>query len=415
MTETLFKAMGWEEPQAAPVTQFTPKTIEGTPVLPPPGIYFGMDEETYHALPALSSHGARNIAASPMLYWARTPFVSELAAKRKKELDAKERIHNTIGKAYHCRIMEGIDAFNARFAVELTEEECEDALESTDQIKQAINEAGYKPSAKVPDFMPGSTETYMRAAKKDDWIRQLLDINPEAKILAEINRLHREEHFGKAFISAEAYDQIEIAAKMIEADPEVRHAFTGGHAEVVLIWFCPRTGVPCKARVDYLKPKACVDLKTVANQRGASIERAIALEVASYKYQIQPSFYVEGVEQVRKLVREGGATISLHLGGGSYMFGDTVHQELRDWTLSWARQEECEWLWVFQQKGDAPITRGVFYPLRGSTRSVTDQQVLKQKERFRQFSETYGTDPWLDVKPIYDMADEDLPPWATEI
>jgi len=46
---------------------------------------------------------------------------------------------------------------------------------------------------------------------------------------------------------------------------------------------------------------------------------------------------------------------------------------------------------------------------------VTDQQVLKQKERFRHFSEIYGTDPWLDIRPIYDMADEDLPPWATEI
>jgi hypothetical protein len=83
--------------------------------------------------------------------------------------------------------------------------------------------------------------------------------------------------------------------------------------------------------------------------------------------------------------------------------------------MEWANQEECEWLWVFQQKGDAPITRGVWYPLRGSTRSVTDHIVTKMKQKFRQFSELFGTDPWLDTAPIYDMADEDLPPWATEI
>jgi len=85
------------------------------------------------------------------------------------------------------------------------------------------------------------------------------------------------------------------------------------------------------------------------------------------------------------------------------------------WAARWAEETECEWCWIFQQKGDAPITRGVFYPLRGSTRSVTDQMVLEMKKRFRKFAETFGLDPWLDIRPIYDMADEDLPVWACDI
>jgi hypothetical protein len=342
-----------------------------------------------------------------MLYWSRTTFLSETARKREAEKQEKERVHYTVGKAYHCRIMEGVEAFRARFAVWLTEEECKGALDGTDQIKAAIVAAGHKPLGKVWDKMPDTDEPYQRSAKKDDWIAQLLDINPDARILDKLNEQHAFNHRGKSFITPEAYEQIEIAARMVEADPEVRHAFTGGHAEVVLIWYCPRTGVPCKARVDYLKQKACVDLKTVANQQGRSIERAIAHEVANYRYVIQPSHYVEGVEVVRKLVREGKAMIALR--------GLAEQTSVNKWVAEWARQEECEWLWVFQQKGDAPITRGVFYPLRGSTRSVTDEIIRKQKLRFRSFSETFATDPWLDVAPIYDMADEDLPPWATEI
>lgn len=407
--ETLFEAMGWEEKQTAPagpVEPFAPAVLEGTPQLPPPGIYFGMPEDEYHALPALSSHGVRNLASSPMLYWSRTTFVSDLARKREEKRQEIERVHQTIGKAYHCRIMEGADEFHRRFAVELTEEDCAGALESTDQIKAAITEAGHKPSAKVPD----DGGEYMRAAKKDDWIAQLLGINPAAKILAVMNQQHRARHAGKQFVSAEAYEQIEIAAAMVEADPEVRHAFTGGHAEVVLIWYCEKTGVPMKARVDYLKIKAAVDLKTVANQRGMSMERAIAQEVAGYKYTIQPSFYVEGIQAVKKLVREGSATVQVYSRDGQDA------PALMAWAAKWAAEEgEPEWLWVFQQKGDAPITRGVFYPLQGSTRAVVDQIVLKQKERFKTFSTAFGTDPWLDVAPIYDMADEDLPPWATEI
>jgi hypothetical protein len=405
MSETLFEALGMDE-KAKPLEPFTPAVLPGTPVLPPPGIYFGMPEEEYHALPALSSHGIRDVASSPMLYWSRIPFLSEIARKRKAERDEKERIHYTIGKAYHCRIMEGLDAFNARFAVWLTDEECKGALDGTDQIKAAINATGRKPYAKVWDTLPDSTEQYERAAKKADWIAQLLDLDPQARILDKLNEQHAFNHRGKSFITAEAFDQLEIAAKMVEADPEVRHAFTGGHAEVVLIWYCPKTGVPMKARCDYLKQKAIVDLKTVANQQGRSIERAIAHEVANYRYAIQPSVYVEGVNEVRKLVRDGKAQISLREG---------FPVEAYDWAVQWSRQEECEWLWVFQQKGDAPITRGVWYPLRGTTRSVTDEIVLKQKRRFRLYSSSFGTDPWVDVAPIYDMADEDLPPWATEI
>lgn len=406
--ETLFQAMGWEQPSKAETQKangpFTPAVLDGTPTLPPPGIYFGMPEEEYHALPALSSHGIRYLASSPMLYWSRTPFISEVARKREREAAAKDPIHRTVGKAYHCRIMEGRDEFHRRFAVELTAEECEGALEGTEQIKAAIAEAGQKPVSKVPDRLADGTE-YMRSAKKADWIAQLLDIDPGARILDVINEQHRATHNGKLFVSAEIYDSIEIAARMVEADPEVRHAFTGGHPEVVLIWHCPRTGVPCKARVDYLKLKAAVDLKTVANQRGMSMERAIAQEVAGYKYTIQPSFYVEGIQAVKKLVREQGR-MAIHGAGPAVV----------DWAVKWSQEEaEPEWLWVFQQKGDAPITRGVFYPLQGSTRAVVDQIVLKQKERFKQFSTTFGTDPWLDVAPIYDMADEDLPPWATEI
>jgi hypothetical protein len=110
------------------------------------------------------------------------------------------------------------------------------------------------------------------------------------------------------------------------------------------------------------------------------------------------------VNAVRRLIRDVG-------------FGDCVHgtDEQAEWAWKWAHQTETEWLWVFQQKGDAPVTRGVFYPLGGTTKMLTDDIVLRMKRRFREFSETFGTDPWLDVRPVYDLADEDLPASATEI
>lgn len=391
---------------------FTPETLDGTPELPPPGIYFGLPEELYHSLPALSSHGIRKLAASPMTFWASTPWLSEKARKRQAERAAEEKAHQTIGRAYHCRIMEGAEEFSRRFAVELSPAECEGALESTDQIKAAIVDAGAKPFAKVPDYMPDTGAEYMRAAKKWDWIEQLLDIDPTAKILAVMNDQHREANDGKSFISREVYEQIEIAARMVEHDPEIRHAFKDGYPEVVLIWNCPKTGVPMKARLDYLKLKAIVDLKSIGNQRERSLENAIRFEVASYHYNVQPSVYTEGVREVRRLLGPGGGgCIDIRTEG----LTPEQSKDRLEFARKWADQTDAEWLWVFQQKGDAPVTRGVFYPLAGTTKMVTDDIVLKQKRRFRQFSETFGVDPWLDVRPIYDLADEDLPQSATDI
>lgn len=406
--ETVAECIGDDARKDAPVGLFYPPVLPETPDLPPPGIYFGMPEEEYHALPALSSHGIKHLASSPMLFWARASWLSAKRHKAEAERALEERQHQVVGKAYHCRIMEGRDEFDRRFAIDLSEEECADALVHTDQIKAAITGAGEKPVAKVPDQLPDNGGEYMRTAKKADWIAQLLDIDPAAKILDVMQERHRAAHQGKNFISREAFEQIEIAAKMIDDDPEVRHAFRDGYPEVVLIWTCPRTGVPMKARVDYLKLRAIVDLKSIANQRERSLEQAIRFEIASYHYNIQPSVYAEGVEIVRRLVKEVGRR-AIHLHNQS---GDDA---IAEWTLKWAAQTDLEWLWVFQQKGDAPVTRGVFYPLAGTTRMVTDEIVRQQKRRFRQFSETFGTDPWVDVRPIYDLADEDLPASATEI
>lgn len=400
--QTVAEIIG-DEPQREEVPgAFVPETLPETPDLPPDGIYFGMPEEEYFALPALSSHGIRRLAASPMVFWSSTSWLSEKRRKAERERALEERTHQVIGKAYHCRIMEGAVEFARRFAIELDPSEYEDALESTDQIKAAIVEAGEKPRAKVPDKLP-TGEDFMRAAKKDDWIDQLLDIDPEAKVLSRLKQQHREANEGKSFISLEAYEQIEIAAAMIERDPEICHAFKGGHPEVVLIWHCQRTGVPMKARVDYLKLRSIVDLKSIGNERERSLEQAIRFCIAGYHYNVQPSVYTEGVAAVRRLVMEGRAAVPLH------------DKSLMEWVEKWAALKDAEWLWIFQQKGDAPVTRGVFYPLGGTTKMLTDDIVLKQKRRFRQFSETFGVDPWLDVRPIYDLADEDLPPSATEI
>ena len=401
---------------AAPPSLFEVPRLANTPAFPEPGIYFDMPEEVYHAIPALSSSGVKALAASPMLFWAK----SWLNPDREEQEDKE---HQILGKAYHCRILEGREAFESRFCIGLDRADYPDVLESTDDIKNAIAKREVAPVTRIGtgEFVadpkkPGETKELTRPAKKEDWIEQLLDLDPDAQIWLRIQEAFARENAGKTFISAETFKRLAIAARMIEADPQLSQAFTGGHAEVSLFWHCPKTGVPMKARVDYLKIQMMVDLKTVANQLEMSIERAIPREIAARKYNLQPSVYFEGADAVRGLVRKHGASAIHVWGEDSGDVDQEEHESLVAWAMKWAaHRKPDEWLWVFQQKGIAPITRGLFYPRGGTTKMVSDEIVSAQKKRFRKFAETYGTEPWLDLADIYDIADEDIPQWSTEI
>lgn len=396
--ETVGEIMDGPEASPAAIGPFKPPVLDGTPELPAPGIYFNMPDELYHSLPALSSSGIKKLASSPMLFWASTTWLNEECAKQKAEAE-KDKDHLNIGKAYHCRILEGREAYERRFVVALDKASIEGCLESSDEIKNRIRELGEKPLGTITE----ADGISKRAAKKEDWINQLLELEPDARIMARIVEEFEEEHRGKTVIPADVHMRIELAARMIQLDEGLCKAFTGGHPEVVLIWNCPRTGVPMKARVDYLKIRAMVDLKSIANQRERSIENAIRFEIASYHYNIQPSVYFEGADEVRKLVRKHGASVVHGLDDPT-------------WALQWARhQEPDKWLWVFQQKGIAPITRGAWYPRAGTVKMISDDIVLRMKRRFREYAESMGMEPWLDVAPPYELADEDIPNSATEI
>src|SRR6266513_753124 len=60
---------------------------------------------------------------------------------------------------------------------------------------------------------------------------------------------------------------VRAIAGSIRAHPIASEAFRGGEAEVTLIWSGPDTGIPCKARPDYLPAHGrwLVDLKTAAS------------------------------------------------------------------------------------------------------------------------------------------------------
>src|SRR3954453_6931649 len=72
---------------------------------------------------------------------------------------------------------------------------------------------------------------------------------------------------GKVPLLPYQFDIVRAIAGSIRSHPIASQAFAGGEAEMTLIWNDPETGLPCKARPDYLPSHGSwlVDLKTAAS------------------------------------------------------------------------------------------------------------------------------------------------------
>lgn len=412
---------GWLEP---------PRLGDKTPPVPQPGIYFDMPEDVYFSLPCLSQSGIKKLAASSMLFWAD----SWMNAEKQRV----EREHHIAGKVYHCRLLEGVSAFALRFVCELERSEDVKVVETKEDIEAYISQIRlpgsdvcHTPITRVETgetkIVKGQEVPITRAAKKEDILRQLLEIEPDAPYWPEMVRRYQAEHQGKQMVPAWLMKDVEIAALMIERDPGIAPLAKGGQAEVTLIWYDELTGVPMKARVDKMKVRRMIDLKTFANQRERMPETAIRFDISSYKYNIQPTVYFEGADAVRKIVCGEGVS-AIHVWGEPLPDNDGVLDndaydtwfarcsECTEFALKWASHVEPDlWTWIFQQKGPAKITRAVDFPRGGTVHMVTSDIVKAAKRKFRECCEVFGVDPWIDIAPPYMMADEDFSMSATEM
>lgn len=341
-----------------------------------PGVYFGMPEDEYHRIPALSSTGIKWLRVSPLDFWVRSNWNPDLEAVLAEEGDTEARI---LGRAFDCRIVEGKEAFEARYVREIEIEEYPGALRTVDDIKAELRKR---------DLPLGG--------KKDELTERILRADPSIRVWDEILKAYAGDHAGKTFLSPKWIRKIEIAAAMIEKHPTLKHAFTGGAPQVTIIW--EADGILCKARLDYLKPRAIVDLKTITSF-DKPLEIAIAREIASRKYHIQAAFYDEAVAQMPRLAAAGRV---FNPPGGSR------------W-LDLITGEEKQFLFVFQRKGVAPTAEGVVLPKSGTTFQIGQREVENGKELFKTCVEKYGLDvPWVNDGLIKTLDDTAIPPWAFE-
>lgn len=205
------------------------------------GLYLGLGEEPYHNDPALGSTDIKTLAVSPAAYW----YESHLNPSRPTRQDTPSRI---LGSAFHKLVLEGRAAFDARYVRRPDEVE-----RLTEKVRERIAPNG-------EDVLPG-----------------------------------------------EAYDRLLMAAAVIARDPDLAPALKGGASEVSVFWTVEVDGEPVrrKARFDYLKPRAIVDLKSTALMAPGPFEEHCCRAIGKFGYLVQAAAYLQARAEVPRLIAEG--------------------------------------------------------------------------------------------------------------
>lgn len=217
----------------------------GKPTPRPPGIYFSLDEDAYHADPSLGSSSLKQLYSSPPSYW----FGSWMNPTRKIKKTTPQQMR---GKAMHKLLYESAAAFHSLFTCGARHDD-----EMTSAEKSAATKAANAMARQV----------------------------------------------GKIALPSDDYDQVVIAHAMITKNPKLANVFAGGVGEVSVFWVSD--GVPLKARIDYLKPRGIGDGKGVANMYSKDFPTACREAIANYRYDMQAAHYLEARRQLGRFWSDG--------------------------------------------------------------------------------------------------------------
>jgi hypothetical protein len=297
-----------------------------------PGVYFGMQEEVYHADPALGSGDMKRLSYSPADYWFNSPL------NPMKEPEDKVKPAFVFGRAVHVNVLEGREKFERMYA----------PTEYPGNIKAGIEERKF--------------------------------------ILAG----------GQIPLKRADYDRIQQAGAMIRANEHITDAFTAGHPEVSVFW--EHEGIRKKCRLDYVKLRATVDLKSIRNPKSIGFASACRNAISNLMYDVQVEHYSDGEAAMRQFIRDGKID-------GEDGIDPT-------WLKTLSENESRAWVFVFWQAEGAPLTWACSISPGNGLRDIARQTIIRAEDNYRAYMDRFGPDiPWVLNEPIEELHMEDLPAW----
>lgn len=351
-----------------------------------PGIYFGLPAEDYHAAEGLSSSGIRNLLISPLDYWTDSPSLNP----NYEDEDTEGKL---IGRAFHHRLLEPA-RFSGLYAARPSIEDYPEAIDGGKALAEECARLGLKKSGTIAELCE-------RIHEKEPGIPLWPVIR--ANLLAS---------FGdRELLKADVLDDIERAARLVFAHPDATKALTGGYSEVSIFWRDEETGIPMKARLDYLKIKATVDVKSFTNPLGRPLDAAVASTMSNNRYDVQAVIYDDAVKAAKAMLRTLKSA-AIHVVTGA--------PPPDDWLVSLAASPKHTFVFVFIEQGrvtNVKVKEFREFETYGGLGMSPNEYWKSGRDHYRygvaryvECMAKFGRDkPWIDDSPMTAFRDEDFP------
>lgn len=285
------------------------------------GIYFGLSDDIYHAVPALGGSSMGDLLVSAGTWWRGSWLDPD-----RPELDEDATKAQIAGKAYHCARLEP-DQFEIRFVRELDKADFPQKgfVGNGEQIGAALGELG---------------ETKKRAGESVEEQGQRLEDAGFEGCIWPLEKARWQKTIGtRTPIPAKVWDEIIIDQERLQANPEILNLLSGGASEVSVFW-TDENGIRCKCRFDHLRVAGWADMKTFANPNGKELDRLLTDIVQFNRLHIQAGHY-----------RDGYAAIAA---GAVAIVGDASEDQRALVAGIVGREANPVCHFVFQEKGGVP-------------------------------------------------------------
>ncbi len=348
-----------------------------------PGLWFGLPEDLYHADPALSASGIKNLLVSPLTYWSQSPHLNPGFERRQTAaLD--------FGDFMHARLLEP-DRYASDYCRAFDPAAYPNAIAGGDALRARCEELGLKKSGSILELCG-----------------RILEADPAAQLLPVLKAKYDEAAAGRTPVPPDIAKKVDLRAKIVQNHTQAMNAFKGGFSEVSLFWTGPDQ-IRRKCRIDYLKTRAIVDLKTFSNPFRKPLDVAVAHSMANERYHISAVWYSWAVDQIKGLLETNGWDRCIRRFGDADVPGE-------DWIENFTDARH-EFFFVFVESGDVPNVVLRKFTSHNIDHSVTmhwnaaTAAIKHALSLFEECQRKFGTNPWRGDESVRAFEEQEFPLW----
>ena len=357
------------------------------------GVYLDLPMSQYLADPALSGSAFKTLLTDPPAWrWERPD--NPLWERGETRFQLR-------GTACHAAILEGIEAYEARFAIEPRREDYPDALDTMDDIKAWLKDRDAKVSGSKAEISLRAMEL---AAEREE--KLLFWAALETELLRGRTPIREAD---------DAY--VRMVHAFVARDPALAPLVSGGLPEVTVVWTDGLKeqggGRRFKARLDYLNPAAVTDLKTYGRppRRGMSLRQHVVAEVVANGYDIQ-AVHNTGAAAIALNMALGNLPGAIVASGEGASDRIEALRAIAQACVTPAGVSPPVFHWLFIRMGSAPT--GIALPFRDGARfRHVEDEIAQAVANHDAFSRAFAPgELWFRSEGLVEIQDEDFPIWA---